>query len=540
MGIILGLVVASFGAGRKMNPVTLEILKNAFTAVPEEMGAALKRTAYSPNIKERMDASCAVFDAQGRMLTQAEHIPVHLGAMPLTVEFAVKHFEELHEGDQIVVNDPYHGGSHLPDLTLIKPVFYDGVLAGYVVNRAHHADVGGMSPGSMPGNSTEIFQEGLIIPPCKLVLKGLENGDVFAIIKANTRTPAERGGDIRAQIAANNLGALRIAELIKKYSADTYNEFAESIITYSEKRMRHAISEMPDGTYTAEDFLDDDGITDEPVKIAVTITIVGTTIAINFEGTDKQRNGNINAPYAVTLSAVYYVLRCVTDPEIPPNHGCYLPITVHVPEGTILDPKHPAAVSSGNVETSQRIVDVLLLALQQALPHKIPAQSQGTMNNIAIGGVNPDDAGARFTYYETIAGGQGALPYKDGEDGVHTHMTNTSNTPIEALELSYPLQVERYELILGSGGNGKFRGGLGIRRAIKVLINNATLSIQSERRTYPPKGLRGGDNGRAGKNYLMRNKKRFDLSAKVTMQLEKGDIVVIETPGGGGYGKPQR
>jgi len=521
-----------------MDPVTLEILKNAFTAVPEEMGAVLKRTAYSPNIKERMDASCAIFDSKGRMQAQAEHIPVHLGAMPLTVEFVLKHIKQILEGDQIVVNDPYHGGSHLPDLTLIKPVFYDEVLAGYVVNRAHHADVGGMAPGSMPGNSTEIFQEGLIIPPCKLVLKGRENADVFAIIKANTRTPTERVGDIRAQIAANNLGALRMTELIRKYSADTYNEFAERIISYSEKRMRHALSEMPDGTYIAEDFLDDDGIIDQPVKIAVTITIAGSTIAINFEGTDKQRKGNINAPYAVTLSAVYYVLRCVTDPEIPPNHGCYLPITIHVPEGTVLNPKSPAAVSSGNVETSQRIVDVLLLALHEALPDRIPAQSQGTMNNVVIGGV--DNVGKSFTYYETIAGGQGALPFKDGEDGVHTHMTNTANTPIEALELSYPLQVERYELITGSGGSGKFRGGLGIRRAIKVLIDNATLSLQSERRTYPPKGLCGGENGRAGENYLIRNKKRLNLPSKVTMQLEKEDIVVIETPGGGGYGESSR
>ncbi|MCK4476889.1 MAG: hydantoinase B/oxoprolinase family protein [Methanophagales archaeon] len=516
-----------------MNPITLEILKNAFTAIPEEMGAALKRTAYSPNIKERMDASCAIFDAEGRMLAQAEHIPVHLGSMPLTVEFAVRHFEELNEGDQIVVNDPYHGGSHLPDITLIKPVFYEAELVGYAVNRAHHADVGGMSPGSMPGDSTEIFQEGLIIPPCKLLIKGKENTDVFEIIKANTRTPTERVGDIRAQIAANNLGAIRIAELIQKYSANTYTEFAKGIIEYSELRMRYAISRMPEGIYTAEDFLDDDGITEQPVKIAATIKIAGSNIAISFEGTEQQRKGNINAPYAVTFSAVYYVMRCVTDPEIPPNHGCYLPVNIYVPEGTILNPNPPAAVSSGNVETSQRIVDVLLFALHKAVPHKIPAQSQGTMNNVAIGG---DANGEGFTYYETIAGGQGALPHKDGEDGIHTHMTNTANTPIEALELSYPLQVEKYELIANSGGNGKFRGGLGIRRAIKVLVDDATLSIQSERRKYQPKGLFGGENGRAGKNYLIRNKKRLDLPSKVTTSLEKGDIVVIETPGGGGYG----
>ena len=519
-----------------MNPITLEILKNAFTAIPEEMGAALKRTAYSPNIKERMDASCAIFDTEGRMLAQAEHIPVHLGAMPLTVESALLHFPELNEGDQIVVNDPYHGGSHLPDITLIRPIFYDTELVGYAVNRAHHADVGGMTPGSMPGNSTEIFQEGLIIPPCKLLTRGKENADIFDFIKANTRTPVERAGDIRAQIAANNLGAMRMTEHIQKYGVDTYTEFAASIIEYSEKRMRHAITKIPDGTYTAEDFMDDDGVTDQPVKIAVTLKVAGSAITISFEGTDRQRRGNINAPYAVTLSAVYYVLRCVTDPEIPPNHGCYLPVEVYVPEGTVLNPNLPAAVASGNVETSQRIVDVLLLALHKAMPHKIPAQSQGTMNNVAIGGtVN----GEGFTYYETIAGGQGASPTKNGDDGIHTHMTNTANTPIEALELSYPLRVVCYELIPGSGGNGKFRGGSGIKRAIKVLADDATLSIQSERRKYQPKGLLGGEDGRTGKNYLVRDNKRLNLPSKVTMRLEKDDVVVIETPGGGGYGHAQ-
>lgn len=521
-----------------MNPVLLELVKNALSAVPEEMGAVLKRTAYSPNIKERMDASCAIFDAQGRMLAQAEHIPVHLGAMPLTVELAIPKFPELQEEDQIVVNDPYHGGSHLPDLTVIKPVFFAEAIAGYVVNRAHHADIGGISPGSMPGKSTDIFQEGLIIPPCMLVARGQENRDVFALISSNTRTPTERIGDIRAQIAANNLGDRRVVELISKYSMATYKEFTKSINAYSERRMRHAIAVMPKGTFTAEDLLDDDGITEAPVKLVVAVTITDDAIEIDFEGTDRQRAGNINAPYAVTLSAVYYVLRAVTDPEIPPNYGCYLPVTVHVPVGTVLNPVHPAAVASGNVETAQRIVDVLLLALHKALPHKIPAQSQGTMNNVAIGG-RIGDSDKCFTYYETIAGGQGALPYKDGEDGIHTHMTNTANTPIEALELSYPLRIEAYELIPGSGGAGRFTGGQGIRRAIRIMTDHATLSIQSDRRKYPPQGLDGGADGRAGQNYLLRHGTRSDLPAKVTMPLEQGDLVVIETPGGGGYGAVQ-
>lgn len=518
-----------------LNPVLLEILKNAIAAVPEEMGAALKRTAYSPNIKERMDASCALFDAEGRMLAQAEHIPVHLGAMPRTVECALREVAKLHEGDQLVVNDPYHGGSHLPDLTLLKPVFYEGALLGYVVNRAHHADVGGMAPGSMPGTSTEIYQEGLIIPPVKLVRNDTENAEIFAMLRANTRTPAERIGDIRAQIAANNLGEQRLHELIHRYGVSSYQTFTEAIMRYSEHRMRKAIAAMPAGTYAAEDFLDDDGITDQPVRIAVRITIADSTITVDFTGTDSQRRGNINAPYAVTLSAVYYVLRCVTDPEIPPNQGCYRPLSVHVPEGSVLNPRHPAAVASGNVETSQRVVDVLLLALHPALPAKIPAQSQGTMNNIAIGGPTQDGSG-RFTYYETIAGGQGALPYKAGEHGIHTHMTNTANTPIEALELSYPLRVVRYELIPESGGTGAFRGGRGIRRALRVLTENATLSIQSDRRKYHPRGVQGGGNGRAGMNYVLRNDTRIALPSKITCTLERDDIVVIETPGGGGYG----
>lgn len=518
-----------------LSPVMLEILKNAVAAVPEEMGAALKRTAYSPNIKERMDASCAVFDAQGRMLAQAEHIPVHLGAMPRTVECALRAVADVQEGDQLVVNDPYQGGSHLPDLTLLKPVFYGEVLRGYVVNRAHHADVGGMAPGSMPGTSTEIYQEGLIIPPVKLIRNGTENADLFALLRANTRTPVERIGDIRAQIAANNLGEQRLQELIHRYGVRTYLAFTEAIMRYSEHRMREAIAAMPAGTYAAEDFLDDDGITDQPVRIAVRITIADSTITIDFAGTDQQRRGNINAPCAVTLSAVYYVLRCVTDPEIPPNHGCYRPLSVHVPAGSVLNPRHPAAVASGNVETAQRIVDVLLLALHAALPAKIPAQSQGTMNNIAIGGPTQNGCG-RFTYYETIAGGQGALPYKSGEDGIHTHMTNTANTPIEALELAYPLRVERYELIPESGGTGTFRGGRGIRRAIRVLTENATLSIQSDRRKYRPRGVLGGGYGRAGMTYVLRHETRIALPSKITCTLERDDIVVIETPGGGGYG----
>lgn len=516
--------------------MNLEILKNAYTSIPREMGITLQRTAYSPNIKERMDASCAIFDAQCRMLAQVEHIPVHLGAMPLTMRCLQDYLnQELNEGDQILLNDPYYGSTHLPDLTLVRPVFLDDKLMGYAVNRAHHSDIGGLSPGSMPGFSTEIYQEGLIIPPCRLVENGKENMDIFRMIEANTRTPKERIGDLRAQIAANNTGARRFKELISKYSMSMYEDYTKSIIGYSERMMKLSISTIPEGSYTAEDFLDDDGQSARPVRIKTEVTVSKDQIHVDFEGTDKQRPGNINAPLAVTISSVYYVIRCINNPDIPLNHGCYVPISICVPEGTILNPEKPHAVSAGNVETAQRIVDVLLLAFSKALPEKIPAQSQGTMNNTILGGM--DDQGKRFAYYETIAGGAGALPFKNGASGVQVHMTNTANTPIEAIESVYPIRIEAYELSDESGGRGKFKGGMGVKRSIRILSSEATLSIQSERRKFAPRGLAGGEPGRKGRNYLIRKGRTIELGSKVTTGLERDDIVVIESPGGGGYGE---
>jgi N-methylhydantoinase B len=506
-------------------------MKNAFTFVCDEMGTVLRRTAYSPNIKERMDASCAIFDDKGRMLAQAEHIPVHLGSMPLAVKYTEKFFTgELEEGDQIVINDPYHGGSHLNDITLVKPVFLKNELVGYTVNKAHHSDVGGKAPGSMPSDSQDLDEEGLVLKPQKLIIKRLENTKLFERFRTETRNPRERFGDLRAQIAANNTGERRLLFYISKYSFFDYNEFIEAIMNYSEVRVRKAISTIPNGVYEAQDFMDNDGISDDPVTIAVRIEIKDQEIEIDFTGTDSQVRGNINSPYAVALSSVYYVIRCVTDPDAPPNEGCIRPITVKIPQGTLLNPKPPAAVSAGNVETSQRVVDVLFLALAEALPDKIPAQSQGTMNNLLLG----DD---KFTYYETIAGGEGAFPFRDGQSGIHTHMTNTKNTPIEALETAYPVRVEAYELIPGTGGKGKYNGGLGVRRAVRFLGDEGTLSILSDRRKIPPKGIEGGEDAQSGANYLVRDEKTVELPSKVTKKLKKGDLVVVKTPGGGGYGK---
>lgn len=506
-------------------------MKNAFTFVCQEMGTVLRRTAYSPNIKERMDASCAVFDAKGRMLAQAEHIPVHLGSMPLAVKYADTYFAgELEEGDQIIVNDPYHGGSHLNDITLVKPIFLESELVGFAVNKAHHSDVGGKTPGSMPSDSQRLDEEGIVLKPQKLIKKRLESKDIFERFRSETRYPRERFGDLRAQIAANNTGERRFLFYINKYSLLDYYEFVEAVLNYSEIRVRKAISSIPKGVYQAQDFMDNDGISEKPVKIEVKVEVKDEKIEIDFTGTDSQVAGNINSPYAVALSSVYYVIRCITDPYTPPNEGCLRPITVNIPKGTILNPKPPAAVSAGNVETSQRIVDVLFLALSGALPDKIPAQSQGTMNNLIIG----DES---FTYYETLAGGEGAFPFRDGQSGIHTHMTNTRNTPVEALETAYPLRVEAYELIPGSGGRGKYQGGLGVRRVVRFLGEDGMLSIISDRRKFPPKGIMGGGDGQIGSNYMLTKEDKKKVPAKVTIGLKFNDLVVVETPGGGGWGE---
>lgn len=520
----------------RYDPIKLEVFKNLFASVAEEMGVSLCRTGHSPNIKERRDYSCAVFEGGGEMVAQAAHIPVHLGSMPLAVKGAMEG-RRVGPGDTLILNDPYRGGTHLPDITLVSPVFTDQSPAPvfFVANRAHHADVGGMAAGSM-AIATEIFQEGIRIPPMTLVQGGRLNREVFDLLLANVRTPHERAGDLEAQLAANETGHRRLLEIVARYGVDETLHYMEYLKTYAERMTREAIHRIPDGRYSWEDYLDDDGITDAPVRIAVTMTVTGDEATIDFTGTSPQVKGGLNAVYAVTLSAVFYVFRCLVDFDIPSNAGCMVPLTVLAPEGTAVNAVAPAAVAGGNVETSQRIVDALLGALARALPDRIPAASAGTMSNLTIGGYDPE-RGRNFAYYETIAGGMGARPTRDGLDAVQTHMTNTRNTPIEALEHAYPLRVLRYEIRRGTGGKGKYRGGDGIRRDI-ALLADATISLLSDRRRFRPYGLQGGAPGLPGESILVTAEREEPLGSKFYIQAHAGDVISLRTPGGGGYGKP--
>jgi len=517
------------------DPVRLEIFKHLFAAIPEEMGAVLQRSSFSPNIKERRDFSCALFNATGEMIAQAAHIPVHLGAMPLSVQSAI-HTTNFAEGDMLILNDPYQGGTHLPDLTLIAPIFADRQLAGFAANRAHHADVGGMAPGSMP-IARELIQEGLIIPPVKLVEAGRVQQGIWDLILRNTRSPWERGADLRAQIAANRRGVQRFAALIARHGRVEIERNSQALLAYTERLTRALLSAIPDGSYGFEDHLDDDGISDQSIKIRVTLRIQGDQATVDFAGSDPQAGGSMNAVYAITLSAVYYVFRCLVAGEVPNNSGSLRAIRVLAPEGSIVNALPPAPVAGGNVETSQRIVDVLLGALAQALPERIPAASQGTMNNTLIGGWDPVRQRA-FTYYETIGGGMGARPTSNGPSAIHSHMTNTLNTPVEAMEYAFPIQVLRYEVRTGTGGAGRFHGGDGLRRDLLVQAA-ATGSLLSERRRGQPYGLAGGQPGASGENLLIRGGHETRLPSKGEVELHAGDILSIRTPGGGGWGEPE-
>lgn len=509
-----------------LDPITLEVYKHLMLAIPEEMGANLRRSAFSPNIKERMDESCAIFDARGRLIAQAEHIPVHLGAMPSAVAAVAADFPKLSPGDQVIVNDPYRGGSHLPDITLIAPFFRHGRLKGYAVNRAHHADVGGKSPGSMPGSSSTLSEEGIVIPPTLLVRNGVMLKQVLEMFEEETRNPSERIGDLNAQVGANRLGVSRCIDFMHRYGETAFDGFVESIIGYSRSRVSADLAALPAGVAEAVDYLDGE---DEPIPIKVRVTIGGGRFEVDFTGTSPQCFGNANAPISVTRSSVYYVLRCVLPADIPPNYGCYENVRITAPEGSLLNPRPPAAVSSGNVETSQRIVDVLLLALKDLAPEIIPAQGQGTMNNVALGWKGK-------TYYETIAGGMGAGPRSNGASAVQVHMTNTANTPTEVLEGAYPVRVVRSELREASGGAGLHNGGMGVTREL-VLLEDAEISIQSERRRFPPKGIAGGGDGACGANILRRlDGTEITLPGRCTFVAKKGEAVIINTPGGGGWG----
>lgn len=519
---------------RPFDTVSLQVFRNLFSSLADEMGIALQRASFSPNIKMRRDFSCAVFDDGGRLLAQAAHIPVHLGAMGLAMG-AVMEAMDLQPGDVAILNDPFAGGTHLPDISLVSSAFSDGKRLGYVMSRAHHSDIGGITPASMP-LATEIFSEGLIIPPVKLVEAGHLNEDLMRLIGSNVRTPDERRGDLLAQMAAQTSGERRFADIAQHYGLEEIGKQAGELMRYSELMTRLMISELAEGDFTAEDWMDDDGFVDEPVPIRVVVRKEpGNALRVDFSGTADQRLGPINAVRAVTHSALLYVIRTLISTDVPVNAGMLEPINLVTRPGSLVDALPPAAVSAGNVETSQRIVDVLFRALAPA-SGRVPAASQGTMNNLAFGGHDPL-RGAPFAYYETLGGGMGARQGLDGMSGVHDHMSNTLNTPVEALEPQYPIRVRRYELRRRTGGKGRWRGGEGLRRDIEFLCP-ASVSIISERRRLSPYGLCGGSDGGRGENLLTRGKGTRRLPGKAVLSVETGDVLSIRTPGGGGYGSP--
>lgn len=520
------------------SPATLSIFNALLSSIAEEMGAALGRSALSPNIRERRDYSCAVFDRAGSLIAQAAHIPVHLGAMPVAIE-AVRHLAPFAPGDLAILNDPYLGGTHLPDVTMVSPVFeheapQPGRLIGFVASRAHQADIGGMSPGSMP-LARELVQEGLVIPPLNLYRRGKLNSEALRLILRNVRTPEERRGDLEAQVAAQRTGERRLRELSARYGRPTLELRMRELLDYGERLARAALQRIPEGLYEFEDALDDDGAPGV-VPIRVSVQAAPDRIRFDFAGSAPQRPSSVNAVAAVTRSAVYYAVRCLMDADAPMNAGCFRPVEVLLPEGSIVSATRGHAVSAGNVETSQRIVDVVMGALAKALPEAIPAASSGTMNNIALGGY--DKSRARpFAYYETLAGGAGAGPTADGLDGVHTHMTNTLNTPVEALEMTYPFRIVEYALREGSGGRGRHRGGEGLARAYEFL-EAAEVTLMTERRLLPPWGVAGGSPGSVGRNTLVRAAGHHeDLHGKAQFSVEPGDVLRVETPGGGGWGR---
>ena len=522
----------------KLDPADIAVIGHALHSVAVEMGAALRRTAFSPNIKERRDYSSAVFSAEGDLIAMGDDMPVHLGSMPMSVA-AVLADLRLAPGDVALLNDPYRGGTHLPDITMVAPVFLPGrsKAAFYVANRAHHADVGGMCPGSM-GPCREISQEGIRIPPVKLMRAGKMDAQLLATILANVRTPRERQGDLTAQLGACRIGATRMLELVERFTYARLLAATTAMLSGSERLMQNVLASLPAGEWTAEDVLDDDGVLPGPIAIRVTITTdpKRRRAIVDFAGTDPQVPGSINAVYAITWSAVFYVFRCLLPPEAIATAGLMRPIKVLAPEGSIVNARPPAAVAGGNVETSQRIVDTLMRALAPALPDHIPAASSGTMNNLTIGGVDPR-SGQPYTYYETIAGGLGASPQSDGASGHHAHMTNSLNTPVEALEYAYPFRMIRYAIRQNSGGAGKHRGGDGLIREIE-LLDNAQVTLLADRRTTAPWGLNGADPGARGNTTIITDSEEHLLPGKCTRELKRGTRIRIESPGGGAWSKP--
>lgn len=509
----------------------LDIFRNLFVSIAEEMGVVLRRTSFSPNIKERRDYSCAVYDSQGQTIAMGDHMPVHLGAMPASVEEAIRSCT-IEPGDVVILNDPFRGGTHLPDITTVSGVFQDPAEppAWYVATRAHHSDVGGMSPGSMP-LAREIYQEGLRIPPVKLFRRGQVDEDLLNLLLLNVRTPDERRGDLGAQIAAHRVGERRLLAAAQKYGRPELDRRVIELQDYTERLLRACLADIPTGTYSFEDFLDDDGISDQAIRIHVSISISPGEALVDFSASDPQVTGGVNANRPVTVSATMYCFRCLIPGDIPYNSGLLRPLRILTKPGTIVDAQAPASVAGGNVETSQRITDVVLGALAQALPSRIPAASSGTMNNLTFGGLDPR-TGRPFAYYETIAGGMGARPNSAGLSATHTHMTNSLNTPLEAFERLYPFRIRRYAIRRNSGGSGRHPGGDGIVKQLEFLTAT-DVTILSDRRKRGPYGLQDGSPGSPGRNRLGRRV----LPSKVRLHAKPGDILTLETPGGGGFGK---
>lgn len=521
--------------------VTLEVFRHLFTALTEEMGAALRRASFSPNIKERRDYSCALFSPTGSPVALGDHMPVHLGAMPMSVQAALAELGTLDPGDVVCLNDPFRGGTHLPDITLISAVHEQesGTRLGYVASRAHHSDVGGMTPGSMP-LAREIYQEGLRIPPVLLYRRGVRQDGVWNLVMANVRTPVERAGDLDAQLAALHAGQSRLLEVVRRRGAEATLAAMGALVEYADRLVEAGLRRIAEGVYEAEDLMDDDGFGTEDVPIRVRLTCRAGTLEVDFTGSSGQVPGGINAVAAITASATRYVVRCVVETllgePLPAGGGSMSMVRLVLPEGSIVNATLPASVAAGNVETSQRITDVLLLAFGKALPDVMPALSQGTMNNMTVGGIDPRD-GSTFAYYETVGGGMGAGPGGHGLSGVHTHMSNSLNTPIEALEHAYPFRVAHYSVRRGSGGKGKFAGGDGLRRDIQLLADGQ-VTLLTERRARGPAGVRGGHDGAPGQNILIRDGEESSLPAKNTFAARAGDVVSIRSPGGGGWGAP--
>ena len=517
-----------------MNPARLEVFKQLFQAVAEEMGEVLMRTGYSPNIKERRDFSCAIFDASGDTIVQAEHLPVHLGSMPASVRAALN-AHSLAPGDMVLLNDPYSGGTHLPDITVVAPVYADGGEhpTFFVANRAHHADVGGIAPGSL-SLARELYQEGIIFPPVKILRADQLEDDLLAVLLRNVRTPDERRGDLLAQIAANRIGIARMSGYLARHGLDEVTRYAAALQDYAERITRALLAEIPDCTVASRDYLDDDGLGTTDILIKLTLEITGEHATFDFSGSAPQMTGSLNAVEAITRSAVAYAMRLAVAEDIPANAGSMRPISVLAPRGTVVNAEPPAAVAGGNVETSQRIVDVALAALAQVLPDRIPAASQGTMNNVTVGGWQ----NGPFAYYETLAGGSGAGPGWHGTSAVQVHMTNTRNTPIEALERAAPVRIEEYSIRPGTGGTGQFQGGDGMVRTYHFLVP-VEVSVLSERRHHQPYGLSGGKPGATGENRLtLPDGEARVLPAKFHEHLPAGARLTILTPGGGGWGQP--